>query len=149
MGSFFGNWHQEAGLAIFTTLAPSGLVAMLLLLPILFAWGGGRKGEGLRLCNYLMIPLGVTLLGFVASTIQLGTPANALYVFTGIGRSPLSNEVLSVVVYFGLAGSYWMLSFGEWLKAPMARAWLVTIGISALFALVMMGRAYSIWTIPT
>lgn len=149
MGSFFGNWYQEAGLAIFTTLAPSGLMAILLLLPLLFIWGGGREGEGPRLCRYLILPLGVTLLGFVASTIQLGTPANALYVFTGVGRSPLSNEVLSVVIYFGLAGSYWIVSFGDRLKELPARIWLVAIGVSAIFALAMMGRAYSIWTIPT
>lgn len=51
-----------------------------------------EKGRA-RLAHATVIPLLVSMVGLVASATHLGTPANALYVLTGVGRSPLSNEV--------------------------------------------------------
>ena len=44
------------------------------------------------------------MVGLVASATHLGNPANALYVFLGVGRSPLSTEVFCAVVFLALGG---------------------------------------------
>ncbi|MFR1640267.1 MAG: DmsC/YnfH family molybdoenzyme membrane anchor subunit [Eggerthellaceae bacterium] len=46
--------------------------------------------------------------GGPAASTHLGNPANALFVFLGVGRSPLSNEVFCAVVFLPLAGVYWL-----------------------------------------
>ena len=53
------------------------------------------------------------MVGLVASATHLGNPANALYVFTGVGRCPLSTEVFAAVIFLALAGVYLLYSFVE------------------------------------
>ena len=65
------------------------------------------------------------MVGLVASATHLGNPANALYVFLGVGRSPLSTEVFCAVVFLALAGLYWLYNFVEHPKPQLQRAWLV------------------------
>ena len=57
------------------------------------------------------------MVGLVASATHLGNPSNALYVFLGVGRSPLSTEVFFAVVFLALAGLYWLVRFR---RAPLA-----------------------------
>ena len=59
------------------------------------AQGDERK----RLSGALLIPFLVTLVGLVASATHLGNPDNALYVFSRVGASPLSNEVCAAVLF--------------------------------------------------
>ena len=103
---------------LFTTLAPSGAVAYALMsFPII----RGRLSDDAhrRIDKALCIPLIVSLVGLVASATHLGNPANALYVFMGGGgRSPLSNEVFSAVIFLAFSGVYWLYSFT--VKAPPA-----------------------------
>ena len=96
---------SEITLVLFTTLAPSGAVAYLLMsLPVL---SGRAAGDTARRLNQLTcLPLLVAMVGLVASATHLGNPANALYVFTGVGRSPLSTEVFAAVIFLALAGVY-------------------------------------------
>ena len=61
-----------------------------------------------RVSHAFLVPLGVVWMGFMASATHLGTPANALHAFAGIGRSPLSNEVLCTVVFLFVGGMYWL-----------------------------------------
>ena len=67
--------------------------------------------RAVRIDRMIALPFAVALLGFIASATHLGSPANALHVFAGVGTSPLSNEVLSAVVFLFLSGSYWMAAF--------------------------------------
>lgn len=103
---------SEITLVLFTTLAPSGAVAYLLMsLPVL---SGRVTGDAARRLNQLTcLPLLVAMVGLVASATHLGNPANALYVFTGVGRSPLSTEVFAAVIFLALAGVYWLYSFAS------------------------------------
>ena len=48
----------------------------------------------------------------------------------GVGRSPLSNEVLSGAVFFGLAGSYWLYSFSEKRHVLLERVWIALFNLS-------------------
>ena len=100
---------DNLSLALFTALAPAGVVAFIVLaLARIFSADHDRA---VRIDRMIALPFAVALLGFIASATHLGTPANALHVFAGVGTSPLSNEVLSAVVFLFLSGSYWMAAF--------------------------------------
>ena len=138
---------MEITLVVLTTLAPAGIVAYAALAVWLVASRSPEECNAVS--HWLIVPLVFPLLGFVASATHLGTPANALYVLTGIGRSPLSGEVAAIVVFLILGGCYWIVSFGNKPIGSGKRAFLCAVIASALIALFFISRAYSVWTIPT
>lgn len=139
---------DELSLAVFTTLAPGGVIAFIYMALALLKPGIDEQEET-KLNRYLAIPIAVALIGFIASATHLGTPANALHVFSGIGRSPLSNEVLSAVAFLFLAGSYWMMAFKERFPKPLARIWIAAAVAAGILFIAMTSLAYSVNTVPT
>lgn len=134
-------------LAIFTTLAPAGVVAFFALA---FARLTTRDHEAaVRLDRMIALPFAVVLVGFIASATHLGTPANALHVFSGVGRSPLSNEVLAAVVFLFAVGSYWMAAFKVHFPDALAKSWLVIACIAGIVLLAFTSFAYDVRTVPT
>lgn len=108
----FANAADEITLVLFTTLAPSGVVALIVMALVLVIRGPRLDAaRRVALDRCLWIPIVVTMVGLVASATHLGNPANALYVLAGVGRSPLSNEVASGVAFLGSAGVYWLTAF--------------------------------------
>lgn len=71
------------------------------------------------------------MVGLVASATHLGNPANALYVFVGVGRSPLSTEVFCAVVFLALAGVYWLYSFAERPRRGLQRGWMAALIVAS------------------
>ena len=139
---------EEICLVLFTTLAPAGACALIVL--SLIALRRVRDGAALKRINLFMcVPLAVTIVGLVASTAHLGSPANALYVMCGVGRSPLSNEVLSAVLFLGIAGLYWAYSFAEHPRIAVQRTWLAAIAVTAAVFIGFVAVAYSYETIVT
>lgn len=139
---------EEICLVLFTTLAPSGAIALLCL--SLVALRRSRDAHALARINLFMcVPIAVTIVGLVASTAHLGSPANALYVMCGVGRSPLSNEVASAVLFLGVAGLYWAYSFAQHPRVAVQRVWLVVIAATAAVFVAFMAVAYSYETITT
>ena len=139
---------EEICLVLFTTLAPSGAIALLCL--SLVALRRSRDAHALARINlFLCVPIAVTIVGLVASTAHLGSPANALYVMCGVGRSPLSNEVASAVLFLGVAGLYWVYSFAQHPRVAVQRVWLVAIAVTAVVFVAFVGVAYSYKTITT
>ena len=145
-------WH-EITLVVFTALAPSGILACVLCVLALMAPQciGSQFDEGARtrLSHLLALPLAVSMAGLVASASHLGTPSNALYVLSGIGRSPLSNEVACCVLFTALMGLYWLYSFSEKQRPWLCRTWRFAIVLAGLAAVVSISRAYSAETILT
>lgn len=139
---------DELSLAVFTTLAPGGAVAFICMALALLKPGIEASDE-VKLNRYLAVPIAVALVGFIASATHLGTPANALHVFSGIGRSPLSNEVLSAVAFLFLAGSYWMMAFKERFPKTLARIWIAAAIAAGMLFIAMTSLAYSVNTVPT
>lgn len=139
---------SEITLVLFTTLAPSGTVALAIMAVLLIAGRFDATAEA-RVKQFLCLPLVVAMVGLVASATHLGNPSNALYVFMGVGRSPLSNEVFFAVVFLGLSGLYWLYSFTRTRRPVLERIWLVLIVISALVFLNQISLAYSVGTIIT
>lgn len=136
----------EITLVLFTTLAPSGVVAFALMgFPIV---RGGLSDEAHRCIDlYLAIPLVVSMVGLVASATHLGNPANALFVFMGVGRSPLSNEVFCAVVFLLLAGVYWLYSFAERPHRTVQRVWMALSIVAGIVFVTSVAFAYSAETI--
>ncbi|MDO4502388.1 MAG: dimethyl sulfoxide reductase anchor subunit [Coriobacteriia bacterium] len=139
---------QEIPLVLFTALAPSGTVCMVILMVMLLTHHFEME-RCPRLNQVTWVPLAVTTVGLVAAAASLGTPANALYVVMGVGRSPLSNEVACAVVFLATCGVNWLLSFAQRESLPVKRAFAVAIiGLGVVF-LASIAGAYSVETIAT
>lgn len=136
----------EITLVLFTTLAPSGVVAFICMGLFVLARGTADAMRQ-RLNVFLGIPIVVTMMGLVASATHLGNPANALYVFIGVGRSPLSTEVFFAVVFLALAGLYWLYNFAEHPKPQLQRVWLVLAMVAGIVFTVAVAFAYAAETI--
>lgn len=98
---------NDIGLAVFTTLAPAAACAYIVL-AALSLFGRLKPRERSCLESWLILPLALATLGLIASATHLGNPGNALYVFARVGGAPLSTEVLTAVVFLGVACSYWL-----------------------------------------
>ena len=138
----------EITLVLFTTLAPSGAVAYLIMgLPVLV--GRAQDEVARRLNRWSCLPLVVTMVGLIASATHLGNPSNALYVFTGVGRSPLSTEVFAAVIFLALAGVFWLYSFAERPHVGLQRRLLRPIKVAIFAFVVAVAFAYNVDTILT
>ena len=148
MGLGFGTAWGELTLVLFTTLAPAGTLAFIIMtMPILLGRVDGDLRARLEKC--LSIPLVLTLGGLVASATHLGNPSNALYVLSRVGASPLSNEVLAAVVFLAVAGLYWLYSFAQAPRRTLQRVWIVATALAGLAFITSIAQAYSVGTIVT
>lgn len=146
MTNGFDTAWGEVTLVLFTTLAPSGVFAIVLI--ALFLIFAPIEVEVRRRINqFLVIPLAISMLGLVASATHLGNPANALYVFMGVGRSPLSNEVFSAIVFLFFGGVYWLYSFTQKERITLQKAWLALVVLSAIPFITTIAFAYNAETI--
>ena len=153
MISGFDTALSEVTLVLFTTLAPSGAVALVLVAAVLLL----PKLEStmrVRISMFMCIPLVVTMVGLVASATHLGNPANALYVFLHVGSSPLSNEVVSAVGLLAFSGLYWLYSFSAKPFVWLQRLLLTMIVAMGVAFVTMVSLAYSVdtivtWSLPT
>lgn len=138
---------NEITLVLFTTIAPAGVMGYLAMaLFIVVARDEERAGA---ISRYLVVPLVLAISGLIASATHLGTPANALYVIAGIGRSPLSNEVVAAVAFLALGGVYWILSFRDDLRRRFRVAWLAATAVAGLAFVGYIAVAYSVPSVPT
>lgn len=137
---------SEITLVLFTTLAPAGVVAFVLMgMPLMCADVDSEKRA--RIDKFLCIPLVTSMVGLVASATHLGNPANALYVFFGVGRSPLSTEVFSAVVFLAFAGLYWLYSFAEHPRVGLQRVWMALTSLAGVVFVTAVAYAYNADTI--
>ena len=142
----FATALNEITLVLFTTLAPSGAVAYVIMgMAALRAQGDERK----RLSGALLIPFLVTLVGLVASATHLGNPDNALYVFSRVGASPLSNEVCAAVLFLGISGLHWLYQFAEHARQRVLNVLLGAAMVASLAFLISVAFAYASRTVVT
>lgn len=144
----FATAFNEVTLVIFTTLAPAGALACILMLAPVVTDRLVPERQA-RVDAYLGIPIFVSMAGLVASATHLGTPENALYVFTGVGRSTLSNEVFAAVAFLFLSGMYWLYSFKRQPSRVVQRVWAAAVCASALAFIFSVSIVYAIPTIIT
>lgn len=138
---------SEISLVFFTSVAPAGAFGYALM--GLYMLTEKDRDSVISAGRRLVVPLSLAIVGLIASATHLGTPANALYVISGIGRSPLSNEVLAAVLFLALGGSFWMFTFKDGGFGAIEKAWLSCSIAASLVFVLFISLAYSVQTIPT
>ena len=142
-----GTGFAEAPLAVFTTLAPMGAAAFIVLLAA--ALKGAYAGDAARRIDRMtVLPVAVILAGFVGAFFHLASPLNAIYVLDGIGRSPLTNEVVVGCAVFALAVVYWALALAGKLSGAARTGFLAVLSVAAVAFAAFCGMAYLMDTIP-
>jgi anaerobic dimethyl sulfoxide reductase subunit C (anchor subunit)/Tat-targeted selenate reductase subunit YnfH len=144
----FEHAASELPLALFSTLAPLGAGAFILL-AIAFFTRDFNAQQFKRIDILTGVPLLVVLGGFAAAFAHLQTPTNAFFVLGGIGRSPLSNEILCGMVFLMTAGSYWLVALTGRLTLDIRRVWVSLAALTALCFAITIGVAYAVKTIPS
>ena len=139
---------SQLALLVFTTLSPSAACAFVIVGATVVLSKRG-EGERIRLARFLIIPTAISLVGLIVSTSHLGKPSNSLFVLTGIGRSPLSNEVAAAVVFACMAWLFCMLSFTRSAAKGPFWAFLGFTCVAAVAHIWFTASAYKIVTIVT
>ncbi|HCT2143480.1 TPA: dimethyl sulfoxide reductase anchor subunit family protein, partial [Raoultella ornithinolytica] len=145
MGS---GWH-EWPLMIFTVFGQcvaGGFIVLALAL-----MKGGLSNEQQQRVVLSMFGLWVLMgIGFIASTMHLGSPMRAFNSLNRIGASSLSNEIASGALFFAVGGIGWLLAVVKKLPAGLRSLWLVATMVLGILFVWMMVRVYNtIDTVPT
>lgn len=143
-----GTGFEHAALAVFTTLAPMGAGAFIAL-AYAFIFGAPDDAAAKRLDRWTALPLVVLAAGFLGAFLHLASPLHAFGVFTGVGSSPLSNEILVGVAFAALAVAYWALALAGKLPLLLRKTLLVVLAVLAVAFAAFCGLAYMMYTIPT
>ncbi|HHT5705002.1 TPA: dimethyl sulfoxide reductase anchor subunit family protein [Raoultella planticola] len=145
MGS---GWH-EWPLMIFTVFGQcvaGGFIVLALAL-----MKGGLSNEQQQRVVLSMFGLWVLMgIGFIASTMHLGSPMRAFNSLNRIGASSLSNEIASGALFFAVGGIGWLLAVMKRLPAGLRSLWLVaTMALGIIFVWMMVRVYNTIDTVPT
>ena len=138
---------NEITLVLFTSIAPAGVIGFIMMAWVAFSTTDKARADAAS--RHLVIPLALAITGLIASATHLGTPANALYVISGIGRSPLSNEVVAAVAFLAIGGVYWIASFRDDMPKLVRRIWLAAASIAGVAFVTFIALAYSVSSVPT
>lgn len=139
---------NELPLAIFTTLAPLGAGAFVVL-AIAVCSLKLEVGQLKAIDRLSLIPAGAVAAGFVASFFHLASPLHAPSVFMGIGHSPLSNEIAVGMVFFAAMAVYVLLGMFGKLSLSVRKPFSLVVAVLALIFVVFTGLAYMMPTIPS
>ncbi len=137
----------ELPLAVFTTLAPLGAAGFIAFALAAFSTEY-VDGHARRIDRMSLVPYLVALVGFAASMLHLANPLAAVGAIAGIGRSPLTNEIVVGGVFMVAALVYVVLAFkGKLAKARKPLGAVVAVLAVAFCAFV--GFAYMIPTVSS
>lgn len=137
---------SELPLSLFTTLAPMGAGAFIVLAAA-FCTTKFSDEQLRKIDRMTVVPLAVVLVGFVCSFFHLTAPMNAVGVFGGIGASPLSNEVLVGVIFTVLALVYVIVALAGKLKGAARAGFAAVVAVAAVVFACFTGLAYMMNTI--
>lgn len=145
MGS---GWH-EWPLMIFTVFGQC-VVGGFIVLSLALLKGSLRADKQQRLIG-TMFGLWVLMgIGFIASTLHLGSPMRAFNSLNRIGDSALSNEIASGALFFAVGGLGWLLAVVKKLPVGLRTLWLIVTMVLGVIFVWMMVRVYNtIDTVPT
>lgn len=138
----------ELPLALFTTLAPLGAGAFVAL-ALAFLTTPLTAEQIKNIDRMTLIPLVVVLVGFAASFFHLADPLHAPFVLSGIGHSPLSNEIVVGSVFVVVALVYVVLALMGKLTGSARKGFAVVVAAMALVFAVFTGLAYTMDTIAS
>lgn len=144
----FETASHEIPLLVFTVLVPMGITAMGLI--GIFRSSAGLSEKGAKRTDVLLvIPVVFTIIGLIASFMHLGYPTNAFWMASGVGRSPLTNEIIVAGVSIAAVFVYWVYAMvkhpGEGIHRIFGLICLALGLVTAMFT----GLAYMMETIAT
>ncbi|WP_373555182.1 dimethyl sulfoxide reductase anchor subunit family protein [Klebsiella variicola subsp. variicola] len=144
-----GNGWHEWPLMIFTVFGQcvaGGFIVMALALMT-----GNLSREQEQRVVGTMFGLWVLMgIGFIASTMHLGSPLRAFNSLNRVGASSLSNEIASGAIFFAVGGIGWLLAVCKKLPAGLRSLWLIVTMVLGVIFVWMMVRVYNtIDTVPT
>ncbi|MGR5063052.1 dimethyl sulfoxide reductase anchor subunit family protein [Photobacterium sp. DNB22_13_2] len=140
-------WH-EWPLILFTVLAQTAVGSFILLGGVILS-GKLCIGVNDRLHKAMFFIWVIMGMGFMASTMHLGSPLRAFNALNQVGSSWLSNEIFTGSAFFALGGGYWLLEMLDKGNEKIRKALLVAgmvVGLSFMFS---MTKLYLLDTVPT
>lgn len=144
MGAGIHEWP----LMFFTVIGQSVAGAFIVMTAVLLS--GKLSPELNRKVHYSMFGLWLLMgIGFLLSTMHMGTPLRAFNAFNRLGASSLSNEIASGAIFFAFGGLYWLLAVLNKMPAALGKLWLVVVAVLAAIFVVATSRVYQIPTVPT
>lgn len=139
---------SELPLALFSTLAPMGAGAFTLL-AIAFCTRSYDDEVLKRIDKLTVVPLVVTIIGFICAFFHLASPMHAFGVFANLGTSPMSNEILVGVIFCVVAIIYWIVAMATRMSAGLRKGLSWVTAIVGLVFCLFIGLAYGMDTIPS
>lgn len=144
MGSGIHEWP----LMFFTVIGQSVAGAFVMMAAVLLS--GKLSADLNRRVHYSIFGLWLLMgIGFLLSTIHMGSPLRAFNAFNRLGASSLSNEIASGALFFALGGLYWLLAVLNKMPAALGKLWLIVVMVLAAVFIVAIPRVYQIETVPT
>ncbi|MEM5652717.1 dimethyl sulfoxide reductase anchor subunit family protein, partial [Klebsiella pneumoniae] len=142
------GWH-EWPLMVFTVFGQC-VVGGFIVLALALMTGKLSREQEQRVVGS-MFGLWVLMgIGFIASTMHLGSPLRAFNSLNRVGASSLSNEIASGAIFFAVGGIGWLLAVCKKLPAGLRSLWLVVTMVLGVIFVWMMVRVYNtIDTVPT
>lgn len=138
----------EMPLALFSTLAPMGAGAFVILAIAFLA----TKFDGdtlKKIDRFTTIPVVFVIVGFIAAFFHLANPMNAFGVFANVGTSPLSNEIVAGVVFTVLMLVYWIWALTGKMSDGARKGLAAVVAVLGIIFAFFTGMAYMINTIPS
>lgn len=139
---------QELPLALFSTLAPMGAGAFTLLAVAFFTCDLDEAALK-KVDRLTVIPLIFVVVGFICAFFHLASPFNAFGVFSNVGSSPMSNEILMGVIFCVVAIIYWIIVLAAKLSDGLRKGLCTVVAILGLVFCIFVGLAYGMDTIPS
>ena len=119
-----GNGWHEWPLMVFTVFGQC-VVGGFIVLALALMTGKLSREQEQRVVGS-MFGLWVLMgIGFIASTMHLGSPLRACNSLNRVGASSLSNEIASGAIFFAVGGIGWLLAVCKKLPAGLRSLWLV------------------------
>ncbi|OOB85981.1 dimethyl sulfoxide reductase [Leclercia adecarboxylata] len=144
-----GNGWHEWPLMIFTVFGQCVAGGFIVLAVALL--NGNLNREQQQRLVISMFGLWVLMgIGFIASTLHLGSPMRAFNSLNRVGASSLSNEIASGALFFAVGGLGWLLAALKKLPTGLRNLWLIVTMVLGVVFVWMMVRVYNtIDTVPT
>lgn len=133
-------------LALFTTLSLIGAGAFIMQAILMFT-SDLAKEHTKRYDKLMFVPILVVGIGFLCAAAHMANPTNAIYAMTGLGTSPLTNEVVIGMVFLVITFVLWIFAVAGKLKEGGYKAYSLISGILALVFSLFIGFAYLVPTI--
>lgn len=139
---------HELPLTLFTSLAPLGAGAFFMI-ALSVCFGDLSKEQLKKIDRLTIIPIAVAFIGLLASVFHLASPMNMLGVAATIGSTPLANEITAFGIFMIVAVIYWIVGMAGGLSGGVRKGFAMVTGILGLIAMIFIGCAYLLPTVPT